>query len=72
MAYISLISCLSIFGNDFDLLFGGKIADRILMLLVRKIELSERVQEKKNILNSYVTIDSFMPIDPMGSGPMIS
>ena len=67
-----MISCLPIFGNNFDLLFEGKIADRILMLLVGEIELSERVQETKNMLNSYVTFDPFMPIDPMGSGPMIS
>ena len=33
-----------IFGDDFDLHFGGKNADCILKLLVREIELSEHVE----------------------------
>ena len=36
MAYISSISRLPIFGDDFDLLVGGKNAGRILKLLVRE------------------------------------
>ena len=39
-----MISRLPIFGDDFDLLFWGKNTDRILKLLVRKIELSEHVE----------------------------
>ena len=39
MAYISSISRLPILGDDFDLLFGGKNAGRILKLLVREIQL---------------------------------
>ena len=36
----TLLTC----GDDFDLLFGGKNAGRILTLLVREIELSEHVE----------------------------
>ena len=43
-AYISLIWCPPIYGDDFGLLFWGKNADRILKLLVREIELSEHVE----------------------------